>query len=237
MPDVDVVHRGHDTLLIARHAAGDLAPSEVAEADARIRDCEACAALSADLASLRVALASLPRAATSPRDFRISPAQAARLRGGSWWRRLVRSIAAPRGVGRPLATAFTTLGLVGLLIGSLPAGVLPLAAVTGDRAATTESTHGSTAAPPAPTSSPGNAGGAYQPAAQGTDGRTNTDSEGPVFGSSDAPKTDLGGDVGAGSQTERDVAAAVSPMSALALVLLAIGLGLFAVRRFGRQPA
>ncbi|MCI0346871.1 MAG: hypothetical protein L0221_15745, partial [Chloroflexi bacterium] len=122
----DSVHLRHDSLLIAGHAAGDLAPADAERVERWLRECRECAALHADLRSLTSALAALPRTASAARDFRLSPAHATRLRGGPWWRRLARSIAAPRGFGRPLATAFTTLGLVGILIGSLPVAMLGL---------------------------------------------------------------------------------------------------------------
>ena len=53
------------------------------------------------------------------RDFRLSAADAARLRGGRW-RRLVRTLGLPAWNPRPLAAVFTTLGIAGLLIAVLP---------------------------------------------------------------------------------------------------------------------
>jgi len=72
-------HSGHDPLLVASLLDGDLAPSERAEAQARIDDCTTCRSLYADLLALSAATRTQP-APGRRRDFRLTPADAARLR-------------------------------------------------------------------------------------------------------------------------------------------------------------
>ena len=231
----DSAHLRHDPQLVAGHASNDLAPADAERVAGWLRDCADCAALHADLRVLSSALATLPRLANAPRDFRLSPAQAARLRGGPWWRRLARSITAPRGVGRPLATAFTTLGLVGILVGSLPVGFMQLAAVTGDRLGSV-----STEGAGAPVASPTDADNFFAPAdgSGGGDGegRGSYQVDGAGGGATPPTKDDPSEDLV--SNESRDASATwVSPVFALAAAFLAIGLGLFALRRFGRNFA
>jgi hypothetical protein len=84
--------------------------------------CPACRALHIDLLTLQGAI----RAAWAPRrtrDLRLSVADATRLQRRRW-RRLLEVIGTPRDVlTRPLALSFTTLGLVGLLLTAVPAGL------------------------------------------------------------------------------------------------------------------
>ena len=240
----DSVHRGHDPLLIAEHAAGDLSGPPAKAAETLIADCSDCAALDRDLRALARATRAVSGVAPAPRDFRLSPAQAARLRGGPWWRRAIRILTEPRGVGRPIATAFTTLGLAGLLFGSLPTGAfLPMAASTGDRNLVHES---SSAAPaPAAASAPSAAPGVVgQPAAQGSDGRTSNEFGGGLGAGlgtpTDAPKheptTATGGSAGS-TDLNQSSPQPTTPLVAVSIGLLAVGLGLFAVRRLGRRIA
>jgi hypothetical protein len=123
---------------VARLAAGDLALGELGlgetmAARERIAPCDACAALAADLraiatatrglgsAAVRAASAASAGSALAPRDFRLSAADAARLRrrgllghaGVFAW---------PAGSARCVGGALATLGLVGLLVSAgLPA--------------------------------------------------------------------------------------------------------------------
>ena len=241
----DSAHRDHDPLLIASHASQDLAPSDAERVERWLKDCSTCADLHADLLTLTGALSTLPKTATAPRDFRLSPAQAARLRGGPWWRRLGRALAAPRGAGRPLATAFTTLGLVGLLIGSLPAGALVL-----DSAAERALTQGSPdaawipapAAHPSPTDTTFGAIDQHSP----DDRNAYTTGSGSAGGGTtvETPKNDhvtitQAPDLapGVGSASGATAGSTVRPVVALAIVFLAVGLGLFGIRRFGRKLA
>ncbi len=65
------------------------------------------------------------------RDFTLSEADAARLRGSAW-RRVIAAIGSSRDVfSRPLAIGFTTLGLAGLLVATVP---MPFGSGTGGAA-------------------------------------------------------------------------------------------------------
>jgi hypothetical protein len=120
-------HASHDLLIIAAGADRDADDATRAAADRQAAECADCSELSADLRSIASGLRELPRSIPVPasRDFRISPDQADRLRRWSGLRRLLR----PFGAGsapslRPLATAFTTLGIAGLLFTVLLPGFL-----------------------------------------------------------------------------------------------------------------
>ena len=242
-------HDRHDPLLIAAHATQDLPPAETDRVERWLRDCQACAGLHADLAAISGALGTLPKTATAPRDFRLSPDQAVRLRGGPWWRRLGRAIVAPRGVGRPLATAFTTLGLVGLLIGNLPGGFLFAAGGASPEYAPVGASVTDGAPVPVAAPSPGDTSSAYSP--DDAEGRANTlsgsgaspsvmkddlETTGRPTTESPAPSRDA--DLFAGGPTSGDEATTpTSPLIALAMAFLAFGLGLFAIRRIGGRPA
>lgn len=113
-------HDRHDTMLVAALAAGDLAATDRDQAIALTDSCADCATLRDDLVAIARATASVPPPiAAHGRDFRLTPADAARLRPGGW-RRFVAAFSAPRAaVTRPLGVTLTTLGLVGLLIGNV----------------------------------------------------------------------------------------------------------------------
>jgi len=111
-------HAAEHALAIAALQAGDLAGAELARAEAIRDSCAACAALYADLETLRTAVRAMPMPPRR-RDYRLSEADAARLRP-STWRRLVAWLAAPGSTVRPLATGLATLGLAGLILASLP---------------------------------------------------------------------------------------------------------------------
>lgn len=129
-------HDGHDLELVARAAAGDLAEREATAAHALLAACDRCAELAADLRAIAAATRRLPSASErvaagstrvpiSGRDFRLTEADAARLRRrgilgiGRFGELLGRR---SQGFGGALAT----LGLVGLLVAvgmpSLPGG-------------------------------------------------------------------------------------------------------------------
>ena len=110
-------HARHDATLIAGHAAGDLTDTDRARADALLSDCGACGDLRRDLVAIAAATRSVPAPATIARDLRLTPEQADRLRRGSWLRTLLRPFGAAGTPIRPMATAFTSLGAVGLVVG------------------------------------------------------------------------------------------------------------------------
>lgn len=123
-------HDRHDPLLVASFAAGDLVGTERDLAASLVDSCAACRALHDDLLSIARATAALP-AAARPRDFRISPEQAARLRPRGW-RGLVAAFASPRlALTRQLGVGLTTLGLAGLLVSALPSFPLGMASSAG----------------------------------------------------------------------------------------------------------
>ena len=123
-------HDRHDRHLVAALAADDLEPIVRTEAEMLVAACRDCAELLADLRLIAAATAALPLV---PRtiDFRISPADAARLRPRGW-RALLDAIGGARATfSRPLATGLTTLGLVGLLVTTIPPALGGLSAGSG----------------------------------------------------------------------------------------------------------
>ncbi len=112
-------HAAEHALAIVALQAGDLSGAELTQAEAMRTGCPDCSALYADLEALRGTLALMPAPARR-RDFRLTEADAARLRP-SLLRQLVEWLTAPRSTVRPVATGLATLGLAGLLLTSLPA--------------------------------------------------------------------------------------------------------------------
>ena len=120
-------HDRHDTMLVAALAAGDLAGND-RDLAGNDRDlaldltaaCPECSSLRADLLAIARATAVVPPPVVAvARDFRLTPADAARLRPAPW-RRLGGWLRTPQqSVFRPLGLGLTTLGLVGLLIGNV----------------------------------------------------------------------------------------------------------------------
>lgn len=109
----------HDESLIARLAAADLGVREAIAARTLVESCPACAELLSDLRDIARAARDLP-APRRPRDFRLTDADAARLRPNPW-RALLGRFAEPSfGFLRPLATGLVGLGFVGLLLAALP---------------------------------------------------------------------------------------------------------------------
>ena len=117
-------HPSHDSTLIAGLAAGDLTDSERARATALVDACTPCAELHRDLLAIAVATRTLPNLATAPRDFRLNAEQAARLRRGSWIRAALRPFGSSRSATRPIAAAFTSLGIAGVFVVTILPGLL-----------------------------------------------------------------------------------------------------------------
>ena len=124
-------HDFHDATLVAGHAAGDLTDSDHARAQAVIDSCLPCADLHRDLIAIASATRALPNLATAPRDFRLDPEQAARLTRGSWLRAALRPFGSARSATRPLAAAFTSLGIAGLFVVTIMPGLFGSPASTG----------------------------------------------------------------------------------------------------------
>lgn len=136
----------HDETLIARLAADDLTGQEAVEAHQLVASCPACAQLHADLRSIMAATAGLPAPRRS-RDFQLTEADAARLRG-TGLRRLLGRFGDPRlAFTRPLATGLVTLGIAGLVLAAAPSFL----------------TFGAAGAAPALTSGAGESQGSGQP--------------------------------------------------------------------------
>jgi hypothetical protein len=149
-------HDRHDRFLVAALAAGDLEAQALTDAEELVASCSDCAELLADLRSIAAATAALPLLPRST-DFRLSPETAERL-GARGWRGFLVQLADSRfGFSRPLAVGLTTLGLVGVIAGSIPGsmggasyGSAPfLPAVGNDSAISSQRNAAGAAAPPA----------------------------------------------------------------------------------------
>jgi hypothetical protein len=142
MPHVSDQHDQHDLLLVVSLAAGDLTGADRERATSQIAECAECARLNDDLLVIARATAALP-AAVRPRDFQLSPEQAAHLRPAGW-RRFVAAFAEPRlAITRQLGVGLTTLGIAGLMLsvlGSVNLGVGMGAAAPAAQGPANEST-------------------------------------------------------------------------------------------------
>lgn len=241
-------HARHDLALIAGHAAGDLSDTDRVHADDLIATCTPCTDLRRDLVAISAATRSLPAPAMPARDFRLHPEQAERLRRGSWLRGVLRPFAASGSAVRPMATAFTSLGLAGLLVITVipslfgPAAGAPAAAP--DEAFEAARASAGVAAPAAtqlvivP-----------QGAEPSNDRMGEVDSGPPVLVSaggkstgepSSPPEAAIGGDASDETDAPRDLAIAatgpsVNPLLAGSLGLLLVGLLLFGLGIAGRR--
>jgi hypothetical protein len=249
-----VAHADHDALLIAQYAADDLDPQERAVANQLVDTCPDCAWLAEDLRSIASATAALP-ALTRPRDFTLTPEQARQLRRGGW-----RGVVGRLGlgwvrtdIGRTLAAGLTTLGLAGLLIGSIPANInlgfggsaaaSPVGAYVPDSMA-------ESAASPAPSMAAASApalgsvrGSNPAPSAGGAGAVPGGSNDALVGVSGDRPGGSpklYGNQPSAGSSTDERLSARdattgqpANPLVTVSLVSLALGIGLFALRRLG----
>ena len=148
-------HATHDLERLSAAVDGTLPAADRPSLDAQLASCAACAELHADLLALVAANRALPTPGR-PRDFQLTDADASRLqRGGlrGWFER----IGSPKDrLSRPLAVGLTTLGLVGVLVGTAPS-VLP-------------SLGSSAGAAPAPASAAASAPG-QELVGKGTDGQ------------------------------------------------------------------
>lgn len=230
-------HDLHDELLIARLAGDDLAPSERPEAESLVETCAECALLLADLRSIISDTAALP-APSRARDFRLTPADAARLRPRGVTGRIPllrsRTTSARHGFASALGAAMATLGLAGMLV-SGAISVLPQSTPTvllgagGAAAPSAAESQAAAASIARPEPSPGVEATAPQvvsvPAASPASGATtagpsasaamlpvqsNVPTRGPAASASAAAS---GGDTGAGGGT-RDYAASPGALAA-----------------------
>lgn len=254
-------HPTHDLTLVAALAAGDLPEPDFAEAETLIASCSDCAGLHRDLLAIATATRDLPAPVVRTRDFQLEPAQAERVLRGSWLRRALRPFAGSSSATRPIAAAFTSLGVAGLLVAAaLPA----LSGGTALSAPTRDSAGGSLAAQAAPTAAPAAApAGAPSvlapfPAATSASGyEANQYASSAAQGSAAAAKTSperslmrgpatfgstaMGGDSGGGTEGGSfagDELVTPSPPNPLVLgsvALVAVGLAMFGLRFLGRR--
>ena len=240
LPADPSAHAAHDLLLVAALAdegADALTGSEQERATTLVTTCSDCAALHADLVALAAAI---PASATPPRprDFRLSADDAARLRPAGW-RRFLAGIGSSRDtITRPLALGLTTLGLVGLLVGTVP-GAFSFSSGAGPTLSAVGNSVGAAAAPAAAASG----------AAASTESLTVTTpppsvDNGGVFeggDSGDRPAvTNAAPQAGVDAPNTaeaaiRDDSSGLSVLLVVAGALLILGLGLFALRWTARR--
>lgn len=235
----------HASLIVALEA-GDLAGPELLRAETLLAGCAGCTALRGDLGAIRGAMTSLPVPARR-RDYRLTEADAARLRP-SGWRRLVGWLTAPGSSVRPLATGLATLGLVGLL---LTAGLPGLGGSAALLSTVGESVDGA-----AERASGADEGGVR------ADNLQSLEPDGSTFGPVEAPVPGMAGEASPAASEGREDAPAAEPYAlgageggtadagapssepgrsaplVLSLVLLVAGLGLLLARAIAlRRPA
>lgn len=236
MPTPTPDHAAHDRTLIAASATRDpgLSPAERAQADALRAGCPDCARLHDDLVALATAL---PATATParPRDFVLTPADAARLRRGGLRGWLARIGTAQDVLTRPLAIGFTTLGLAGLLVATAPT-LLPGAG--GASGGASQPTGGE---PSAAAAAASGAPSETQALAMSAPPEASPVDDGEVFNGADSSDglraTTPPGEV-ADPTVEaaiRDDASGLSVVLVLAGSMLIVGLGLFALRWSARR--
>jgi anti-sigma factor RsiW len=254
---------GHDEILVARLAADDLPETDPDGRRARslVAECPACAELLADLRAISTATAALPQPRRT-RDFRLTEADAARLRPAGWRGLLARFGSPSFAFTRPLAAGLATLGIAGLLLAALPSGLGGSAALAPE---TMSSAAGSPAtaqdksgayASAAPSAAPSALAPAEGPVAASPETRTNATV--PPEGASPAAGgavTDGGGtksaaggptagpslppEPGPSGPAEREGAGAggASPLFLVSSVLLVAGLALGGLRLVARRLA
>ena len=122
MPYLKHLRPDHDETLVVRLAADDLAGREAEEARRLVDTCPACAELLGDIRAISAATAVLPGPRRS-RDFRLTEAEAVRLRPGGWRSWLARFGSPGYAFTKPLATGLAALGVAGLLLASVPGGL------------------------------------------------------------------------------------------------------------------
>ena len=237
-------HARHDLLAVAALVDRDATGEEAVRARAQVDACAECASLHAELVSLATATRQLPDI-ERPRDFRLRPEDAQRLRPNRV-RRLFGSFGTARdGFSRPLAVGLSTLGLAGLMLGILPGTLSFGGAASGPAdapaAATMDQTLDAGASAPA-------AGGAPEQAFDGNrvvanpapPGVGELEAEGLGQGQAAGP-ADIAGEpqsVAGNGQSLTSVADDSTGASQLVVIsgtLLIVGLGLFALRWTSRR--
>lgn len=239
-------HDTHDLLLVAAQAAGDIDARDLSRAELQVTGCVACAELRDELVAIAAATTRLPAPARS-REFTLSQDDAARLRRPSL-RRLLVDLAGPHGlIGRPIATAVTSLGVAGIILAS--AGTLGSLGAAG-----------AAPAPGVDSFAPSENRSLDTPAPEGVIGVQGGELSGPK---ASEPPQDAGSGIDAGASTpptnqgeaaaptpalspdrqdlkytrDRDAGSDGSPLVPISIGLVALGLGLFALRRIATRLA
>jgi len=244
-------HAQHDLDLIAGHAAGDLTDPDRNRAEALLQSCLSCADLQRDLVAIASATRILPTVATAPRDYRLTAEQAARLRRPGLVKTLLRPLAGPRSNTRPMAMAFTSLGLAGLLVANVVPGLFgspatssresgvsaPMASAAGG-AGDASSGQVPVAQPPSATDNEIQMQGAGQPS-QSADKSTvysNGTASSPPRAAAGGPTSSSSADLQRLDALEREhLIAETNPIFSISLVLLVVGLALFGLRFVARR--
>jgi anti-sigma factor RsiW len=260
MTGTPTTHPTHDPELIAAAVGGVLEPSERRQVDSWLSTCRACAELHSDLLSIASAQRTVPTPAR-PRDFQLTPADAHRLRPHG-----IRAILAAIGSSRdaftkPLAVGLTTLGLVGLLVGTVPVfgsgNVSTILSTVGAPVGAADASKngdgdgtvfgGQDLAPPsaaaaAPIYPDASAAASAAPQPDAVSGAPEIASAAPreVTGASASEAADGGGavlDANGDTETLRSSAQADGPSGLLigSVLLLVAGLVLFGARRLARR--
>jgi anti-sigma factor RsiW len=218
-------HTGHDLLLIAAFAAGDVTAHERAGADSLVAACPECAALVLDLGAIALATAELP-APQRPRDFFLRPEDAVRLRPHGL-RRLVGAIGgARRPLVRPLAGGLMMVGMAGLLVAAIPGMAGPAALAPAERAIVSSAPGTEVQAQPgdlAASAIPDPSDAAFQ-GGSGGPGASLAPAAGGPASTPAAPAVDPDS-----FTAKRDTAAGPSALLLGSLALVAIGAGIFLV--------
>jgi hypothetical protein len=231
-------HAMHDHALVAALAMRepDLAEADRAAAGELVAVCAECADLLADLVALQVALPATSTPAR-PRDFALTPEDAARLRAGGWRRVLGFFGSARDSVSRPLAVGLTTLGLAGLLVASMPSfaglggGAASAPASIGAAAPMEAAPAASKAASAAPSAGFGEPD---RVTVQGAPEASTLGQEGTFSGAEDAAANEERQATGGAATIPYD-ATGSSVLFVVAGVMLIAGLGLFLLRWGARR--
>lgn len=253
MPNLPHLRPDHDETLIARLAVDDLDPRDAATARALVAECPACAELLSDLGLIASATAALP-APSRTRDFRLTEADAIRLRPGGWRGFVARFGTPSLAFTRPLAAGLATLGIVGLILASIPTGLGGSAASAPERILSTTSgpvqaqdaggAPGPAALAPvggpevatggkSGVSGPSPANGSAADKDQGNGSSAASASPGAVIEAAPvplAPSTSAGVDRSSAAREAAGSTLDVSPLVVMSLTLLAVGLVLAGLR-------
>ena len=219
-------HALHDEELVAAFAVDGDTAEDAGRARALIDRCATCRDLYTDLVSIGTTIRAagtsdvIGRTRPAPRDFRITPLDAARLTPGNAFQRAAARLAAGAAMfGRPIGSSLATLGLVGLLVGTMgvaqiSSGAAPQSESLGTAGAGSSSAE--SAAAPAPASTFDVFGA--QPAASQTSDRAGA---API--ATDARQNEPGAAIAPDGSLLRDV---LPWVFAASILLLLVGLGL-----------